>query len=144
MDRRHFLNTAGAVAAGAALVPQVVHAAAPAAVTDPTPSATQPPAFAFEEATAAGVLARMQAGTLTSSTLTAAYLARIAAIDAAGPRLRSVIEVNPDAMAMARERDAERRAGRVRGPLHGLPVLGKDNLDTADRMQTTAGSLALV
>ncbi|MFN9309173.1 amidase [Gemmatimonas sp.] len=144
MDRRHFLNTAGAVAAGAALVPHVTHAAEPADVTDPTTAAAQPPAFAFEEATAAGLLARMQAGTLTSSTLTAAYLARIAAIDAAGPRLRSVIEVNPDAMAMARERDAERRAGRVRGPLHGLPVLVKDNLDTADRMQTTAGSLALV
>jgi amidase len=144
MDRRHFLNTAGAVAAGAALVPHVAQAAEPADVTAPTEPAAQPPAFAFEEATAAGLLARMQAGTLTSSALTAAYLARIAAIDAAGPRLRSVIEVNPDAMAVARERDAERRAGRVRGPLHGLPVLVKDNLDTADRMQTTAGSLALV
>jgi amidase len=88
--------------------------------------------------------AQMVKGTLTSRALTAAYLARIAAIDAAGVQLRSVIEVNPDALAMAAERDAERRAGKVRGGLHGIPVLVKDNLDTADRMQTTAGSRALI
>ncbi|MCC6433313.1 MAG: amidase, partial [Gemmatimonadaceae bacterium] len=86
----------------------------------------------------------MRAGTLTSRTLTAAYLARIAAIDASGPTLRSVIERNPDALSIAAERDAERKAGKVRGPLHGIPVLLKDNIDTGDRMQTTAGSLALV
>ncbi|NCW44424.1 MAG: amidase [Gemmatimonadaceae bacterium] len=86
----------------------------------------------------------MQAGTLTSRALTAAYLARIAAVDASGPTLKAVIEVNPEALRIAAERDAERRAGRIRGPLHGIPVLVKDNLDSADTMQTTAGSLALV
>ena len=76
--------------------------------------------------------------------MTAAYLARIDAVDRAGPLLNSVIETNPDALAIADARDAERRAGTVRGPLHGIPVLIKDNIDSADQMQTTAGSFALV
>ena len=71
-------------------------------------------------------------------------LAGIEAIDRNGPRLHSVIELNPDAIAIARALDAERKAGRVRGPLHGVPVCVKDNIDTGDRMITTAGSLALV
>lgn len=141
MDRRDFLTAAGAVAAGAALTPRDAVALG---VADGYVGEHQPRAFPYEEATIASLTARMGAGTLTSSALTSAYLARIAAIDAAGPRLRSVIEVNPDAMRIAAERDAERKQGRVRGPLHGIPVLVKDNLDTADRMQTTAGSLALV
>ena len=102
------------------------------------------PAFPYAEATIEDLQARMAAGRLTSRELTAAYLGRIATVDQAGPRLRAVIEVNPDALAQAEERDAERRAGRVRGPLHGIPVLLKDNIATADRMETTAGSLALV
>ena len=72
------------------------------------------------------------------------YLARIEAVDAGGPQLKSVIEVNPDALALAEAADDERRAKQVRGPLHGIPVLVKDNIDTADKMSTTAGSLALV
>lgn len=103
-----------------------------------------PSAFAFDEATIASLQEQMQRGTLTSKALTEAYLARIAAIDAAGPTLRAVLETNPDALSIAAERDAGRKAGKVRGPLHGIPVLVKDNLDTGDRMQTTAGSLALV
>lgn len=87
---------------------------------------------------------RMASGELTAHAITAAYLERIAQIDRAGPKLHSVIELNPDALASADERDAERRAGRVRGPLHGIPVLIKDNIATADGMETTAGSLALV
>jgi amidase len=100
--------------------------------------------FAHQEATIASLQEQMQRGSLTSKALTEAYLARIAAVDAAGPTLRSVLETNPDALTIAAERDAERKAGKVRGPLHGIPVLVKDNLDTGDRMQTTAGSLALV
>ena len=100
--------------------------------------------FAFAEATIAGLQTRMQSGQLTSVALTQAYLQRIAAIDRAGPRLSAVLELNPDALAIAAQLDAERKAGKLRGPLHGIPVLIKDNLDTADRMQTTAGSLALV
>ena len=87
--------------------------------------------------------AQMAAGKLTSSSLVKQYLARIAAVDKAGPRLNSVIETNPDALAIAAEMDRERAAGKVRGPLHGIPVLLKDNIATADKMSTSAGSLAL-
>lgn len=148
MNRRDFVG-AGVAASVAAGVAAAVGVAGPAAA-EPTPStnpdATQPATapFAFHEASVAELQAKMRAGTLSSRTLTAAYLARIAAIDASGPTLRSVIERNPDALSIAAERDAERKAGKVRGPLHGIPVLLKDNIDTGDRMQTTAGSLALV
>lgn len=82
-------------------------------------------------------------GRLDAETLLRQSLARIATIDHAGPRINSIIELNPDAEAIARERDAQRRDGRVLGPLHGLPVLLKDNIATGDRMATSAGSLAL-
>ena len=85
---------------------------------------------------------RMTAGTLTSRALTQAYLNRIAAIDDAGPRLNAVIEINPTALADADALDAERRGGKVRGPLHGIPVLLKDNIDVVG-MANSAGSLAL-
>jgi amidase len=85
----------------------------------------------------------MGAGKLTSHALVTQYLARIARIDKAGPRVNAVIELNPDAEKIARDLDRERRAGKVRGPLHGIPVLLKDNIATGDRMSTTAGSLAL-
>ena len=100
--------------------------------------------FVYLEAAAAQLQARMTAGRLSARTLAGAYLARIEALDRRGPRLNSVIEVNPDALAIAGELDRERKAGRVRGPLHGIPVLIKDNIATADRMQTTAGSVALM
>src|ERR1051326_2430741 len=98
----------------------------------------------LEEATLDSLSARMASGELTSRALAEAYLERIEAVDRSGPRLRSVIEVNPDALEIAEGLDAERAAGHVRGPLHGVPVLVKDNIGTADRMQTTAGSLALL
>jgi amidase len=100
--------------------------------------------FPFAEATIAGLQAQMASGQLTSVALTTVYLKRIAEVDQAGPRLNAVIELNPDALAIAQQLDAERKAGKVRGPLHGIPVLIKDNIATADKMQTTAGSLALV
>jgi len=100
--------------------------------------------FRFAEATIDDLQRQMAAGSLTARELTAAYLERIAEVDAAGPRLNAVIEINPEALAIAERLDAERKAGRVRGPLHGIPVLIKDNIDTADQMSTTAGSLALV
>jgi amidase len=86
----------------------------------------------------------LSAGRYTSRRLVDLYLQRIAQIDAAGPRLRSVIEVNPDATSIADALDAERKAKGPRGPLHGIPVLIKDNIDTGDKMLTTAGSLALM
>src|SRR3569833_2875625 len=82
-------------------------------------------AFPFAEATSDRLQTRMAAGSLTAVELTRAYLGRIAAIDRSGPRLNSVIELNPDALAIAAKLDGERKAGRIRGPLHGIPVLIK-------------------
>lgn len=98
----------------------------------------------LHEATIAGLQARMERGELSALTITQGYMEAIHAIDWAGPELRSVIEINPDAEAIAAALDQERTAGQVRGPLHGIPILLKDNIDTDDRMQTTAGSLALL
>jgi amidase len=100
--------------------------------------------FDLEEATVADLQQRMQSGRETSRSLVDKYLARIDAIDKSGPTLRSVIEINPDARSIADALDAERKAKGARGPLHGIPVLIKDNIATADHMMTTAGSLALV
>ena len=86
----------------------------------------------------------MEAGEYTSHQLVELYLDRIIHIDQQGPGLHAVIEVNPDALAIADQLDEERKANKVRGPMHGIPVLLKDNIDTGDKMQTTAGSLALV
>jgi len=102
-----------------------------------------PPPFELEEATIPDLQKRMREGSLTAATLTRRYLERIAAIDKRGPAINSIIELNPDAPAIAAALDAERKAKGPRGPLHGIPVLIKDNIDTADRMMTTAGSLAL-
>lgn len=99
--------------------------------------------FAWEEATLSGLAAAVEDGSLTARTLVESYLARIEAVDDSGPELRSVIEVNPDAREIADALDEERRGGHLRGPLHGVPILVKDNLDTADRLRTTAGSMAL-
>jgi amidase len=97
----------------------------------------------LEETTVAGLQAQMNAGRETSASLTGKYLRRIAGLDQAGPALNSVIELNPDAASTARELDQERKEKGPRGPLHGIPVLIKDNIDTHDKMSTTAGSLAL-
>jgi amidase len=99
--------------------------------------------FELEEKTIAELQEAMKSGSLTARSIAEKYLSRIAAIDKQGPRLNSVIELNPDALAIADELDAERKTLGARGPLHGIPVLLKDNIDTADRMATTAGSLAL-
>jgi amidase len=99
--------------------------------------------YEVAEVPIAQLQADMAAGKVTSEALVLAYLKRIEALDRSGPTLRSVIAVNPDAIAEARALDAERKAGHVRGPLHGVPVLVKDNIETADPVPTTAGSLAL-
>jgi amidase len=100
--------------------------------------------FALEEATIAELQKAMEEGRESAVSLAAKYLQRIAELDAHGPKLNSVLELNPDALAIARELDAERKSKGPRGPLHGIPVLLKDNIDTHDRMMTTAGSLALL
>ncbi len=100
--------------------------------------------FPYADTTITDLQEQMKSGKLTSAQLTSAYLQRIAEVDRAGPTLNAVIEVNPDALAVADALDSERKSGHVRGPLHGIPVLIKDNIATADKMETTAGSLALV
>ena len=98
----------------------------------------------LDEVTLEQLQAQMASGALTARWLVEAYLQRIEATDRSGPLLRSIIETNPDALAIADALDRERAAGHVRGQLHGIPIVLKDNIDTADGMQTTAGSLALV
>ena len=108
-----------------------------------SPANSDPP-FELSELSIDDLQRGMESGKFTARSLVEKYLARIEAVDAGGPQLKSVIEVNPDALALADAADNERRAKQVRGPLHGIPVLVKDNIDTADKMATTAGSLALV
>jgi amidase len=99
--------------------------------------------FALEELTIDDLQSRMRSGSETSASLTRQYIERIGAMDQSGPAINAVLELNPDAEAIAARLDGERKSGKVRGPLHGVPVLIKDNIDTADKMHTSAGSLAL-
>jgi amidase len=123
-----------------AVILVLVACAAPSSTAPAQAPAT--PAFDVVELSAADARDRLAAGAITAKALTEAYLARIAAVDKAGPALNAVIELNPRAVADAEQRDAERAAGKVRGPLHGLPVLLKDNIDAVG-MVNSAGSLAL-
>jgi amidase len=118
---------------------QAIGRAAPPLPTE----AARVESFELGEATISDLQKKMVSGEESARSLTEKYLARIEALDRKGPELRSLLETNPDAMAIAEKLDAERKSGRVRGPLHGIPVLVKDNIGTADRMTTTAGSLAL-
>jgi amidase len=143
IDRRDFLR-AGALAALATTVDVSPGEGRPGTPSTSAAShSVQQSAFELEEATIASLQDDMQSGRYSARSITQLYLERIGAIDKRGPAINAVIEQNPDAMKIAEERDAERKAGRVRGPLHGIPVLIKDNIDTADRMRTSAGSLAL-
>lgn len=135
--RREFLKTS---AIGVAAV-----GVRPSAVGRP-PSAVrlqQAAAFELDEVTIAQLQDGMRSGKWSAVQLCERYLGRVADLDRRGPSLRSFIETNPQALDIARALDAERRDGRVRGPLHGVPIVLKDNIDTADRLTTTAGSLAL-
>src|SRR5438094_6825026 len=115
----------------------------PSTATAQTGASTSAFGTNHNEETVAQLQAEMAAGTLTSVQLTQYYIDRIMALDQNGPNVNSVIELNPDALAMAQNADTMRAKGKVLGPLHGIPVLLKDNIDTGDRMQTTAGSFAL-
>jgi amidase len=130
-SRRGFLGAAAGGLASLAVTPSPATAAAP--FHDD---------FPFAEATIDALGRRMAAGETHATALARAYLERIEALDRSGPALRAIIETNPDALAIAEERDRERAAGRVRGPLHGVPLVVKDNIATADRMSTSAGSIA--
>jgi amidase len=133
LDRRTFVTRAAATTALASVALDRLAGEALAA-----------PAGNIEEATIAELQAAMTTHGETAHSLVSKYLARIETIDRKGPALNSIIEVNPDARSIARELDRERKAGHVRGPLHGIPIVVKDNIDTGDRMQTTAGSIALL
>jgi amidase len=130
---------------------RVMRWTAAAIILLPLLAAAEPPAndshdqhrFQFSEATVAQLQEEMASGRITSEQLTAAYIQRILALDQNGPGVNSIIELNPDALAAARQADTLRRQGHLLGPLHGIPILLKANIDTQDRMQTTAGSFAL-
>ncbi len=139
-QRRRFLQTSALAGVSAAVLPALAGARE---VASPAP---QPEIRTFEldEITIGDLQAGMASGKFTARSITEKYLARIDEIDKQGPGINSVLEVNPDALAIADGLDKERAGKHVRGPLHGIPILIKDNIDTADRMQTTAGSLALL
>ena len=147
-SRRTFL-TAGAGAAAAVAVGAGTASAAPhTALADVAEVDTSAGGWSrtdreIEEMTIAQMQAGMADGTLTSRRLVRAYLRRIRKFDERRTDLRSIIEVNAEAIHIARELDRERREGTVRGPLHGIPIVLKDNIDTDDSMNTTAGSFAL-
>ena len=144
MKRRSFLTTATLASAGLTTLlitgctssTKKDQEVAPANVIDTN--------FELEEETIASLGEKLASGKYTSEQLVQLYLKRIETVDKNGAQLNSVIEINPDAIAIAVAMDKESKAGKSRGPLHGIPVLIKDNIDTADKMQTTAGSLAMV
>jgi len=149
-DRRSFLQTTLTTGAAAAIYPALGASRASAAMSSspngkphavPAPDI---PAFELDEATIADLQDGMKTGKYSARALVEKYTARIEQIDKHGPVLNAVIELNPDALSIADALDQERKAKGARGPLHGIPVLIKDNIDTADKMMTTAGSLALV
>ncbi|HZQ21122.1 MAG TPA: amidase [Terriglobales bacterium] len=144
ISRRRVLRSAVIGGAAGALLPALsAGRAIDAADSQPAPVS----AFEFDEVTISDLQQKMSSGGLSVRSLVQSYVERIEAVDSknnSGPELNSVIELNPDALVIAEELDRERKAKNARGPLHGIPVLIKDNIDTADRMQTTAGSLALV
>src|SRR6266436_1292293 len=142
MKRRDFLKVAAAYSAGA-----MVTGPSLASGTDQPHAegrAFPVKTFEWEEATCADLQKAMASGRESAVSLTRKYLRRIEELNLRGPALRAVLEVNPDALAIARVLDRERKAKGPRGPLHGIPVLLKDNIGTHDRMMTTAGSLALL
>src|SRR5205085_1091386 len=135
LTRRKFLGSGAIV--GAALV------VSPALARTSNNAAPAVKSFELEETTIAELQAGMQSGKWSARELVRKYLARIAEIDKRGPTVNAIIELNPDAEGIADALDRERKGRHTRGPLHGIPVLIKDNIDTADRMKPTAGSLAL-
>jgi amidase len=144
LTRRDFVKLGGAGAAAAAV--GGVASCTPSvddSTTDSGEAWWTTETFELEEVPIQELVDGMASGRWSAREITELYLDRIARMDREGPRLRSMIETNPDALALADELDAERASGELRGPLHGVPIVVKDNVDTADRMTTTAGSLAL-
>jgi|CZKJ01.1.fsa_nt_gi amidase len=143
-SRRTFLKATVVGSAAAALAPLYPPARAAARETESDVPASGIKSFELDELTITDLQDGMKSGRFTARSLVEKYTSRIDEIDKHGPAINSVIELNPDALSIAGQLDEERKAKGPRGPLHGVPVLIKDNIDTADRMMTTAGSLALV
>lgn len=142
MKRRTFLEYSALSGAGFAFS-QIIFACQAPSQTEPEQTPPALSAFELSEKTVRELQEAMSQGQYTAQKLVQLYLDRIEKIDQNGPKLNAVIELNPEALSIARELDEERQAGRLRGLLHGIPVMIKDNIDTADKMQTTAGALAL-
>ena len=140
-SRRRFLQNAATTGAVAALYPAL---SAARSVATPVAAPPEIKPFELDEITIPELQDGMKSGKFTARSLTEKYLARIDEIDKRGPAVNAIIELNPDALSIAATLDDERKAKGPRGPLHGIPILIKDNIATADRMMTTAGSLALV
>src|SRR5437868_913816 len=138
MNRRNFVRNGLLSSVALATVRGVAEGS-----IEKTTSVSGPPAFELDELTVDKLQSCMTSGKYSAHSLTKKYLDRIDDIDKRGPAINAVIELNPDALSIAADLDKERKAGRVRGRLHGIPALIKDNIDTHDRMTTTAGSLAL-
>src|SRR5437660_2551331 len=146
VSRREFLKygaVAAAVAASSATILGSIPEIRQETVT-PTRLPQTGPASSIEEITIAQIQSMFAAGTLTAKSLVNSYLSRITALDQNGPELNSILQVNPDALNIAGQIDQMRQSGTVLGPMMGIPILLKDNVDTHDQMQTAAGSLALV
>ncbi|RDI50260.1 amidase [Flavobacterium glaciei] len=143
MKRRSFLTTATLASAGLTTLLVTSCTSSTKNNEDSLPVEDFIEAFELDEETISSLREKLTSGKYTSEQLVQLYLKRIEAIDKNGPQLNSVIEINPDAVTIAITMDKELKAGKSRGPLHGIPVLIKDNIDTADKMQTTAGSLAM-
>jgi amidase len=144
-SRRNFLRTGITATLATAAYPALGAARTLDPATEPTTRATNfKNDFELDEITIDDLQKTFESGRYTSRSVTEKYLARIHEIDKSGPMLNSIIELNPDALEIAEGLDRERKSKGARGPMHGVPVLIKDNIDTADRMNTTAGSLALL
>ena len=145
-NRRSFLQASLFGGAAATLSPfyPALGAARDISASATSSAATEVKSFELDEITIADLQDGMKSGKFTARSLAEKYTARIDEIDKHGPAINSVLELNPDSLAIADSLDRERKAKGPRGPLHGIPVLIKDNIDTADKMMTTAGSLALV
>ncbi|HEY4149158.1 MAG TPA: amidase [Chitinophagaceae bacterium] len=142
MNRKHFLRNVPL--AGLSLSALAAASCNVTVTDDKDKKEAAPTDFVLNEATIDDLQQKMKSGEYTARSIAELYLKRIDSIDKSGPALNAVIELNPDALSIADDMDKERKAGKLRGPLHGIPILIKDNIDSGDKMMTTAGSLALV
>ncbi|WP_428328954.1 amidase [Mucilaginibacter sp.] len=143
MQRRNFLKTTSLAGLTLSTLAATSCSLAPVKKDDPASPDVKPDDFVLSEVTIDVLQQKMQSKEYTSRSITEMYLKRIDAIDKNGPKLNAVIELNNDALTIADEMDKERANGKIRGPLHGIPVLIKDNINTGDKMHTTAGALAI-